>query len=108
MGASLEQLLGNVIGRSLQQMGPLDLLKGRIWIEDSRHTAQVLVDIDIADEGYAGPHGAPMRDFTQLMKDAQDPEALRRESLRLHDESIAIARLAEEIEERKRGTDGSS
>jgi hypothetical protein len=98
MGVSVDAVLADVTGDRRQFSVPI--ARGRIWIEDSRRTAQTLVSIDIddRDDQPAGPRGYKLVEFTQLLNDAQNPDALRREAKRLRDESIALLQLADEIE----------
>jgi hypothetical protein len=49
----------------------------RVWIEDSRHTAQTLIRIDISDVPAHGPAGRPCDEITALMDASTSPPALR-------------------------------
>ena len=73
--------------------------RGRIWLEDSLHTAQTLVTIDVSDVPSHGPSGRRMLDVEAWLHTLTDPEALRQHARDLRTLAIVCERLARDADE---------
>lgn len=93
-----EVAMGTSVPALLRQLTREAVPTGRVWIEDSRMTAQTLVTMDIGAAFTpgtpSGRHGHPI----ELLNIASDPDALRREATDLQALALKLRVQANRID----------